>query len=336
MRGGGRSKRCGDALRPHRGWWWASAGGSRSSLRPRPPRPPSARNVAAACGGGAAKRARPVPGGDRRDLGTADPSGRAPPPAPPATGRWTASPDRARATRSGARGRPRLGSFALMADRPSADLGRRRRSSSCSTSAATGRAGSTAGSVRVRVAPWLAFSAPPRSRWTASRDPPHCGRSGTGGRRVSRAGRCASCAPSPERSGTGSTPAPDRSGDGAQEAHRPARDTRRPPVPERPQCGGSRDAVHRERGGALKASHGATRTRTEPAVEPARPVAADVERELERRDVPSALADPHRATAEPRAAAAPERVARARSGDAVHDQSLVVLEAAHAPTGQPS
>src|SRR5436190_20154426 len=119
--------------------------------------------------------------------------------------------------------------------------------------------------------------------------------------------------------------------DGAQKTHRPARNAGRGPVPERPQRRGPGNPVDGEAGGALKAADGAAGVGTEATVEPARPVAADVEKELERRPVPPAPAAAHRAAPEPRAAATPESMPRARAGDAVHDQSLVALEAAQPP-----
>ena len=69
----------------------------------------------------------------------------------------------------------------------------------------------------------------------------------------------------------------------------------------------------------------------EAAVDAAGLVAAALEQELERRDVPAALAAVHHARAQARAAAAAERVARLRAGDAVDEQAAVLLEASALP-----
>ena len=68
----------------------------------------------------------------------------------------------------------------------------------------------------------------------------------------------------------------------------------------------------------------------EPAVEAARAVATAGEQELERGDVPSALAAVHDARAEARAAAPAERSPGLRTGDAVDQQAAALLEGAHA------
>src|SRR5215212_2585058 len=103
----------------------------------------------------------------------------------------------------------------------------------------------------------------------------------------------------------------DLSSNGAQETHGPARNARRPPVPERPQRRWPGHAVDRQPGGSLEADDSAPRVGTEPTVEPARPVPSDVEKELDRAHVPSAPTDAHRPGPEPRAAATPECMPRA-------------------------
>ena len=86
--------------------------------------------------------------------------------------------------------------------------------------------------------------------------------------------------------------------------------------------------VDRQAGGALEggdarcACRGRSRRRSRPG-----PVAAPLEQELERRDVPAALPAVHDARAEARAAAPAERAPGLRSGDAVDEQAVALLEA---------
>ena len=196
MRGGGRSKRCA-GVRCARIVAVVGVSGGLALVAAAPPAQAASANVAALQV--ALKALGLYPVAIDGISGPADPTGRAPPPAPQATGRGrhrrTAHAPHARAPR------PPEARQSRDADRP-ARMGRR--GAPVPAQRPRLRAGRVRRRVRSSTRRPLAFSAPPRSRWTASRDPPHCGRSGTGGRRVSRAGRCASCAPSPERSGTGS------------------------------------------------------------------------------------------------------------------------------------
>jgi hypothetical protein len=113
-------------------------------------------------------------------------------------------------------------------------------------------------------------------------------------------------------------------------AHRPreAQDrARRPPAQPR-EGRGARNAVGRQARPVLEAHQRAEPARAEHAIDGAEREAVRLEQELQRRDVPTAVAAADRAPAERRPSAAAERAAGGRPCDAVDDQPAARLEAA--------